>query len=83
MRYGGLGLRQLGAAAAHCKLDPLVANFMKVLCSQEIYRYALMELGHDAPDLPVAMLTDLRIKRCKLDICILFVCFLVDKKGSF
>ncbi|XP_024985759.1 putative poly [ADP-ribose] polymerase 3 [Cynara cardunculus var. scolymus] len=65
VRYGGLGIRQLGTAAAHCKLDPLVANFMKVLCSQEIYRYALMELGLDAPDLPVAMLTDLHIRRCE------------------
>nr|XP_043613995.1 protein ADP-ribosyltransferase PARP3 [Erigeron canadensis] len=65
VRYGGLGLRQLGAAAAHCKLDPMVANFMKVLCSQEIYRYALMELGLDVPDLPMAMLTDLHIKRCE------------------
>ncbi|GJU79145.1 putative poly [ADP-ribose] polymerase 3 [Tanacetum coccineum] len=65
VRYGGLGLRQLGTAASHCKLDPFVANFMKVLCSQEIYRYALMEMGLDAPDLPVAMLTDLHIKRCE------------------
>lgn len=65
VRYGGLGLRQLGAASAHCKLDPLVANFMKVLCSQEIYRYALMEMGLDAPDLPVAMLTDFHIKKCE------------------
>ena len=64
MRYGGLALRQLGTVAAHCKLDPFVANFMKVLCSQEIYRYALMEMGLDAPDLPVAMLTDLHIKIC-------------------
>lgn len=38
MRHGGLGFRQLGIAVAHCKLDPKVANFMKVLCSQEIYR---------------------------------------------
>ncbi|KAL7595726.1 hypothetical protein Lser_V15G28797 [Lactuca serriola] len=65
VRYGGLGLRQLGAAAAHCKLDPFVANFMKVLCGQEIYRYALMEMGIDAPDLPVAMLTDFHIKKCE------------------
>lgn len=43
VRYGGLGLRQLGVAAAHCKLDPMVANFMKVLCSQEIYRYQFQE----------------------------------------
>ncbi|KAL8245421.1 hypothetical protein R6Q59_011679 [Mikania micrantha] len=65
VRYGGLGLRQLGAAAVHCKLDPMVANCMKVLCGQEIYRYALMELGLDAPELPVAMLTDFHIKRCE------------------
>ncbi|KAJ8440521.1 hypothetical protein Cgig2_022962 [Carnegiea gigantea] len=65
VRYGGLGVRQLGAAAAHCKLEPMVANFMKVLCSQEIYRYALMEMGLDAPDLPVGMVTDLHLKRCE------------------
>lgn len=38
MRHGGLGMRQLGVAAAHSKLDPVVANFMKVLCSREVYR---------------------------------------------
>ncbi|KAJ6817198.1 poly [ADP-ribose] polymerase 3-like [Iris pallida] len=65
VRYGGLGLRQLGAATAHCKLEPLVANFMKVLCSQEIYRYALMEMDMDSPDLPVGMLSDLHLKRCE------------------
>lgn len=41
MRHGGLGLRQLGVAVTHCKLEPSVANFMKVLCSQEIYKYDL------------------------------------------
>ncbi|KNA12642.1 hypothetical protein SOVF_124230, partial [Spinacia oleracea] len=65
VRYGGLGVRQLGAAAAHCKLDPVAANFMKVLCSQEIYRYALMEMGLDLPDMPVGMVTDLHVKRCE------------------
>uniref|UniRef100_A0A7N0U785 Poly [ADP-ribose] polymerase n=1 Tax=Kalanchoe fedtschenkoi TaxID=63787 RepID=A0A7N0U785_KALFE len=65
VRYGGLGLRQLGVAAAHCKLEPLVANFMKVLCSQEIYRYALMEMGLDSPDLPMGMLSELHLKRCE------------------
>lgn len=39
VRHGALGLRKLGSAAAHSKLDSSVANFMKVLCSQEIYRY--------------------------------------------
>ncbi|KAK2388724.1 protein ADP-ribosyltransferase PARP3 [Trifolium repens] len=34
VRHGALGLRQLGIAATHCKLEPMVANFMKVLCSQ-------------------------------------------------
>ncbi|KAH7680639.1 poly [ADP-ribose] polymerase protein [Dioscorea alata] len=65
VRYGGLGLRQMGVAAAHCKLDSMVANFMKVLCSQEIYRYALMEMGHDNPDLPMGMLSELHLKRCE------------------
>ncbi|KAL9171429.1 hypothetical protein ABFS82_04G208100 [Erythranthe guttata] len=65
IRHGGLGLRQLGVAAAHCKLDSKVANFMKVLCSQEIYRYALMETGLDFPDLPLGMVTDIHLKRCE------------------
>ncbi|KAJ0976738.1 hypothetical protein J5N97_012212 [Dioscorea zingiberensis] len=65
VRYGGLGLRQMGVAAAHCKLDSLVANFMKVLCSQEIYRYAMMEMGHDSPDLPMGMLSESHLKRCE------------------
>lgn len=79
----------MGVAAAHCKLDSMVANFMKVLCSQEIYRYvskfltalwsaqaipncycffnryALMEMGHDNQDLPMGMLSELHLKRCK------------------
>ncbi|XWS52871.1 hypothetical protein CRYUN_Cryun11dG0109600 [Craigia yunnanensis] len=63
VRYGGLGLRQLGVAAAHSKLEPLVANFMKVLCSQEIYKYALMEMDLDAPDLPMGMLSNVHLKR--------------------
>lgn len=42
MRHGGLGLRQLGVAATHCNLESKVANFMKVLCSQEIYRYKVL-----------------------------------------
>ena len=42
MRHGGLALRQLGVTVTHCKLEPLVANFMKVLCSQEIYKYDLI-----------------------------------------
>uniref|UniRef100_A0A2N9ITZ2 Poly [ADP-ribose] polymerase n=1 Tax=Fagus sylvatica TaxID=28930 RepID=A0A2N9ITZ2_FAGSY len=65
VRHGGLGLRQLGVAVTHCKLEPLVANFMKVLCSQEIYKYALMEIGHDPPDLPIGMVTDVHLKRCE------------------
>lgn len=46
VRCGGLGLRQLGVAAAHCKLEPMVANFMKVICGQEIYKYASFNYGH-------------------------------------
>ncbi|KAL6196158.1 hypothetical protein ACLB2K_031773 [Fragaria x ananassa] len=65
VRHGGLGLCQLGVSATHCKLQPEVANFMKVLCSQEIYKYALMEMGLDAPDLPMGMLTDVHLKRCE------------------
>ncbi|KAM3398092.1 hypothetical protein P3S68_001606 [Capsicum galapagoense] len=65
VRHGALGLRQLGFAAAHSKLDSAVANLMKVLCSQEIYRYALMELGHDSPEIPMGMLTDFHLRRCE------------------
>ncbi|KAH9659937.1 protein ADP-ribosyltransferase PARP3 [Citrus sinensis] len=65
VRHGGLGMRQLGVAAAHSKLDPVVANFMKVLCSQEVYRYALMEMGLDAPDLPIGMLSNVHLNRCE------------------
>ncbi|KAF3618000.1 Poly [ADP-ribose] polymerase 3 [Capsicum annuum] len=65
VRSGGLGLRQHGVAAAHSKLDPKVANFVKVLCSQEIYRYALVEMGYDSPEVPIGMVTDLHLKRCE------------------
>ncbi|XP_047316975.1 protein ADP-ribosyltransferase PARP3-like [Impatiens glandulifera] len=65
VRHGGLGLQQLEVAVAHSKLDPIAANFMKILCSQEIYRYAIMELGLDLPDLPVGMLSDFHLKRCE------------------
>ncbi|KAL8501172.1 hypothetical protein ACS0TY_020650 [Phlomoides rotata] len=65
VRHGGLGIRQGGVAVAHCKLDSKVANFMKVLCGQEIYRYALMEMGLDFPQLPLGMVTDLHLKRCE------------------
>ncbi|MCD7468821.1 hypothetical protein HAX54_007319 [Datura stramonium] len=65
VRHGGLGLRQLGVAAAHSKLNPKVANFVKILCSQEIYRYALVEMGCDSPEVPIGMVTDLHLKRCE------------------
>lgn len=39
VRHGGLGLRQLGVAAAHSSLEPKTAYLMKILCSQEIYKY--------------------------------------------
>ncbi|WCJ41810.1 Protein ADP-ribosyltransferase PARP3 [Euphorbia peplus] len=65
VRHGGLGLRQLGVAVTHCKLEPRIANFMKAFCSQEIYRYALMEMGLDPPDLPMGMLSDIHLKRCE------------------
>ncbi|KAF3320751.1 poly [Carex littledalei] len=65
VRLHGLALRKLGAAALHCKLDPLVGSVMKILCSQEIYRYALMEMAHDVRDLPIGMLTNVHLKRCE------------------
>ncbi|XP_030522670.2 protein ADP-ribosyltransferase PARP3 [Rhodamnia argentea] len=64
-RHGGLGLRQLGVAVVHCGLEPRVANFMKVLCSRAIYRYALMEIGLDSPDLPMGMLSKIHLQRCE------------------
>ncbi|KAG8387503.1 hypothetical protein BUALT_Bualt02G0027900 [Buddleja alternifolia] len=81
VRHGALGLRQLGVAAAHCKLDSKVANFMKVLCSQEIYRYALMEMGLDFPELPLGMVTDIHLKRCE-DILVEFVDRLMTSKET-
>ncbi|XP_038681115.1 protein ADP-ribosyltransferase PARP3 isoform X1 [Tripterygium wilfordii] len=65
VRHGGLGLRQLGVVAAHCKLEPMITKFIKVLCSQEIYKYALTEMGLDSPDLPIGMLTDVHLNRCE------------------
>ncbi|POO01272.1 Poly [ADP-ribose] polymerase [Trema orientale] len=65
VRHGALGLRQLGIAATHCRLEPLVANFMKVICSQEIYRYALMEMGLDSPDIPIGIVSNVHLKRCE------------------
>lgn len=46
VRSGALGLRQLGVASAHCKLDSFVANFIKVLCGQEIYKYRSWHIPH-------------------------------------
>ncbi|KAI5019580.1 hypothetical protein ZWY2020_044468 [Hordeum vulgare] len=63
VRHGGAALRQLGAAAAHCKLDPAISFLLKQLCGQEIYRYALTEMAQDLPDLPIGMLTDVHLKR--------------------
>ncbi|CAM0949267.1 unnamed protein product [Alopecurus aequalis] len=63
VRHGGAALRQLGSAAAHCKLDSAVSFLIKQLCSQEIYRYALTEMAQDLPDLPIGMLTDVHLSR--------------------
>ncbi|KAK8550792.1 hypothetical protein V6N12_039480 [Hibiscus sabdariffa] len=81
VRCGGLGLRQLGVAATHCKLEPTVANFMKILCSQEIYRYALMEMDLDAPDLPMGMLSNIHLKKCE-EVLLEFVEKLKSMKES-
>ncbi|KAL5579914.1 hypothetical protein UlMin_012356 [Ulmus minor] len=81
VRHGALGLRQLGIAVTHCKLEPLVANFMKVLCSQEIYKYALMEMGMDSPDLPIGMVSDIHLKRCE-EVLLQFVETLKSMKES-
>ncbi|EEF38513.1 poly [ADP-ribose] polymerase, putative [Ricinus communis] len=81
VRQGGLGLRQLGAAAAHSKLEPQLAYFMKILCSQEIYRYALMEMGLDPPELPMGMLSDLHLKRCE-EVLLQFVEAVKSMKGT-
>ncbi|KAJ3675096.1 hypothetical protein LUZ60_004138 [Juncus effusus] len=68
VRYGGLSARKLGSAGLHCKLDPLVSSLVKILCSQAIYRYALMELTHDVLDLPVGMLSIVHLKRCEEEL---------------
>ncbi|KDP37595.1 hypothetical protein JCGZ_07941 [Jatropha curcas] len=81
VRQGGLGLRQLGVAATHCKLEPKVANFMKVLCSQEIYRYAMMEMSLDPPDLPMGMLSNFHLKRCE-EVLLQFVAAVKSMKGT-
>ncbi|XP_034897178.1 protein ADP-ribosyltransferase PARP3 [Populus alba] len=65
VRHGGLGLRQLGVAAAHSSLEPKIAYLMKILCSQEIYKYAMMEMGLDSPDLSMGMVSDLHLERCE------------------
>ncbi|KAL9370587.1 hypothetical protein Peur_035727 [Populus x canadensis] len=65
VRHGGLGLRQLGVAAAHSSLEPKIAYLMKILCSQKIFKYAMMEMGLDSPDLPMGMLSDLHLERCE------------------
>ncbi|KAG8644745.1 hypothetical protein MANES_11G160900v8 [Manihot esculenta] len=81
VRHGGLGLRQLGVAATHCNLESKVANFMKVLCSQEIYRYAMMEMGLDPPDLPVGMLSNVHLRRCE-EVVVQFVEAVKPIKGT-
>ncbi|KAG8371172.1 hypothetical protein BUALT_Bualt13G0059400 [Buddleja alternifolia] len=81
VRHGALGLRQLGIAGAHCKLEQNVANLMKVLCSQEIYRYALMDLGLDIPDIPLGMVTDIHLRRCE-DVLLEFAQKLKSQKGT-
>ncbi|KAJ4753316.1 Poly [ADP-ribose] polymerase [Rhynchospora pubera] len=65
IRRHGLAPRNLGVAALHCKLDPFVSSVMKILCSQEIYRYALMEMAHDVLDIPIGMLTNTHLERCE------------------
>lgn len=65
VRYGGLGVRQLGIAAAHTKIDPRVAEVLKLLFCQEVYRFAMTEMAIDSPDLPIGMVTDYHLKRCE------------------
>ncbi|CDP06935.1 unnamed protein product [Coffea canephora] len=69
VRHGAIGFRQLGLAVVHSKLDPMVANFIKILCSQEIYRYALTEMGQDYPEFPIGMLSNVHLNRCKAHFC--------------
>nr|DAD39876.1 TPA_asm: hypothetical protein HUJ06_014199 [Nelumbo nucifera] len=35
------------------------------MCNQEIYKYAMMEMALDSPDLPMGMLSDIHLKRCE------------------
>jgi hypothetical protein len=36
---------------------------MELTLRASCHRYALTEMGHDVPDLPIGMLTDLHLKR--------------------
>ncbi|XP_024370917.1 protein ADP-ribosyltransferase PARP3 [Physcomitrium patens] len=63
-RAGGLGVHQLGTAAAHTKMNSRVAQDLKVLMSQEVYRFAMTEMAIDAPDLPSGNLTEFHLERC-------------------
>lgn len=57
---------------------------MKILnLSNFGYRYAMMELGLDPPDLPMGMLSDVHLKRCKRFKLLLSPCitFLVNDTG--
>ncbi|KAG0566014.1 hypothetical protein KC19_7G031700 [Ceratodon purpureus] len=63
-RAGGLGVHQLGVVAAHTQVDPRVAQDLKVLMSQEVYRFAMLEMGVDAPDLPTGNLTEFHLHKC-------------------
>ncbi|KAL2610633.1 hypothetical protein R1flu_029206 [Riccia fluitans] len=65
VRAGGLGVRQLGIAAVHCHLDPRVVESLKILLSQEVYRFAMTELALDAPDLPAGNLTVWHVNFCR------------------
>lgn len=63
-RAGGLGVHQLGIVAAHSQLDPRMVESLKILYSQEVYRFALLEMGIDAPDLPTGNLTEYHLQLC-------------------
>ncbi|XP_073133427.1 protein ADP-ribosyltransferase PARP3-like [Henckelia pumila] len=67
VRHGALGLRQLRVVAIS-KLEPKVANLLKVLCSQDIYRYALTEIGRDVTELPLGMVTDIHLNECETEL---------------
>lgn len=64
VRAGALRVRQVGPAALHCKLDPRIKSYLKILFNEETYRFCMDEMAINPPDCPVGNVTDFHIARC-------------------